>query len=337
MNSLTFLDRSAKAKLQPLYVVHGDELFLKRQVLLALRRLVLGPDADPFAQSSHSGDKVSFATVRDDVETLPLLSPRRLVVIDNADPFVSRERARLEKYVPQLLERKPITGSLVLDVQTWAANTRLAKLVPDASVLTCKAPSTAQLPQWCVLWCAAQHGKELADAAASLLVDLVGNEMGQLDQEMEKLALFIGDTPRIEAKTVDQMVGQSRSEKTWEIFDLIGAGRTGDAVAFLGRLFDQGEDPMRLLGAFSMQLRRLAQAGRLCSQGGTLPAALEQVGILPFARRSAEQQLRHLGRHRADRLYDWLLQTDLGLKGSSGLPPRTLLERLVVQLSRPRV
>ena len=47
-----------------------------------------------------------------------------------------------------------------------------------------------------------------------------------------------------------------------------------------------------------------------------------------------EQQLRHLGRRRLDRLYDWLLEADLGLKGSSQLPPRTLLERMVVQLAR---
>jgi DNA polymerase-3 subunit delta len=91
---------------------------------------------------------------------------------------------------------------------------------------------------------------------------------------------------------------------------------------------------MRLLGAFSMQLRRLAQAYQLNQQGAPMASALEQVGILPFAIRGAEQQLRHLGRRRAERLYDWLLEIDLGLKGSSQLPPRTLLERFLVQLGR---
>ena len=63
---------------------------------------------------------------------------------------------------------------------------------------------------------------------------------------------------------------------------------------------------------------------------GSTPAA----GIPPFALRDSEQQLKHLGRRRLDRLYDWLLETDLGLKGSSWLPPKTLMERLVVQLAR---
>jgi DNA polymerase-3 subunit delta len=49
-----------------------------------------------------------------------------------------------------------------------------------------------------------------------------------------------------------------------------------------------------------------------------------------------EQQLRHLGRRRLNRLYEWLIDADGGLKGGSQLPKRTILERLVVQLARDK-
>ena len=52
MDSLTFLHGAAKAKHRPIYVLHGDESFLKRRVLAALRTLVLGAD-DHRAMSSH--------------------------------------------------------------------------------------------------------------------------------------------------------------------------------------------------------------------------------------------------------------------------------------------
>src|SRR5262249_10815586 len=194
----------------------------------------------------------------------------------------------------------------------------------------------ARLPEWCTSWAANRHGKQLAAAAARLLVDLVGEEMGLLDQELAKLAVYVGDKARIDASDVDALVGNSREEKTWQIFDLIGAGKTGEALTLLQRLFDKGEGPMKLVGAFSFQLRRLAQAARGVALGTSLSTALEDAGVAPFAVRSAEGQLRHLGRCRADRLYDWLLEADLGLKGGSALPPRTLLERLVVRLAAPR-
>jgi DNA polymerase-3 subunit delta len=333
MDSLTFLKQKARGAPQPVYVLHGDEAFLKRQVLAALRTLVLGPD-EGFGLSAHPGDKATYAAVHDELETLPFLSPRRLVVVDNADPFVTRERQRLEKYAA----KPSATGVLVLDVHTWQASTKLAKAVPDAGTVVCKTPATHHLPQWCKEWCAAQHGKDLAVPAARLLVDLVGPDMGLLDQELNKLAVYAGEAKRITEEDVDRLVGQSREENTWKIFDLIGAGRVGDSLTFLGRLLDQGEDPLRLLGAFSMQLRRLAQAARLHGDGLALDKALDEVGVpsFPAARQGAQQQLRHLGRRRLNQVYDWLLQTDVGLKGGSQLPPRTLLERLVVQLARPR-
>ena len=45
--------------------------------------------------------------------------------------------------------------------------------------------------------------------------------------------------------------------------------------------------------------------------------------------------LRHLGRRRLDRVYDWLLEADLGMKGDSQLPERTQLERLIIRLALP--
>ncbi len=329
MDSLAFLDRGERAKISPFMVLHGDEAFLKRQVLLALRQRVLGVEADDLALSTHAGDKAVFAAIFDELQTLPFFSKRRLVVIDNADPFVSKCRGLLEKKVQHM----PATGVLVLDVKSWPSNTRLAKLVDDAATIVCKAPAAFRLPPWCVRW-AAQYGKQLTQPAATLLVDLVGAEMGLLDQELQKLAIYVGARPLIEPADVDQLVGHSRSENTFKIFDALGAGQTSAALALLGRLFEQGEEPLQILGAFSYQLRKLAKAGLLAQQGQPLAAALEQAGIPPFAVRSGEQQLRHLGRRRANRLYDWLLETDFGLKGGSPLPAKTLLERLVIRLAR---
>jgi DNA polymerase-3 subunit delta len=332
MDALTFLERPPKAKPQPVYAVAGDEDFLKRQVLISLKDLVLGGSDESFGLSTYPGDKTEFATVRDELDTVPFLGGRRLIVVEAADPFVTRYRSNLEKYVGQ----PSATGVLALEVKTWPANTKLAKLVPDAATLTCKAPPVYRLPQWCVQWAASRHDKQLAMPAAQLLVDLVGGEMGQLDQELAKLAVYVGAAKKIDVADVDVLVGRGHSASAFKIFDAIGASKPAEALAILDSLFDQGEEPIRILAAFSMQLRRLAQAARLTEQGVASSAALAQAGVPPFALRDSEQQLRHIGTRRAGKLYDWLLEADLGMKGSSQLPPRTLLERLIVRLARPR-
>ncbi len=330
MDSTTFLDRSGKGKPQPVYVLAGDEPFLKRQVVLALRRWLFGEDDESFGFSTYAGESAVWASVHDELQTLPFLGGRRLVLIDAADPFVTEHRPALERYV----QAPSATGVLVLDVKTWPANTRLAKLIDANGTITCNALKVGQLPAWCVRWCQAHQGKQLAREAAQLLVELIGDEMGLLDQELAKLAVFVGEANIIQTDDVDRLVGQGRTGDVWKIFDLIAAARTGDALALLDRLFDQGNPPEALLGAFSYQIRPLARAGRLLAQGKSPAAALAEAGAQAWKARENEALMRHLGRRRLARLYDWLLEVDLGMKGGSQLPKELLLQRLVVRLAR---
>src|SRR5207248_1473827 len=99
----------------------------------------------------------------------------------------------------------------------------------------------------------------LAVDAAQLLTELVEPEMGLLDQELLKLSIYIGGKPKIEFADVDKLVGNNRAEDIWKMFDAIAAGNVRDALAVVDRLFDQGEEPLRIVGAMSWQLRKLAQ------------------------------------------------------------------------------
>jgi DNA polymerase-3 subunit delta len=336
MECLTFLERLDKQKPQPLYVLHGNEPFLESQARVGLRKLILGEHDDGFASSDYPGDKATWATVMDDLATLPMLSPRRLVTVLEADPFVSRERAKLEKMVAERVKLTTFSGVLVLCVRTWAANTKLAKLVPESMTIICKTPETYTLPNWCIEWCQTTYGKTLAANAARLLVEFIGPHMGQLDAELDKLAVYVGNGTKIEARDVDTLVGGRQAENAWRLFDLISAGKAAEALTFLERLLDQGEDAMKLLGAFSYRFRQVAQCGRLAAQGVPLAEAMKRAEVPHPAKPSIEAQLRQLGRARLDRLYDWLLEADQGMKGGSQLTPRQLIERLVVQLVRER-
>src|SRR5215831_9363016 len=139
MDSLAFLKWTGP--IGPLYVLHGDEAFLKRQALEFIRARALGSDADDQSLATHTGDKATFAAVFDELQTVPFFSPRRVVVVDAADPFVTKFRPQLEKNVGKL----PATGVLVLEVKSWAANTRLAKMVAGDATIVCKAPPAYKL------------------------------------------------------------------------------------------------------------------------------------------------------------------------------------------------
>ena len=329
MDALAFVEAKKTGEPQPVYVLAGAERFLKLQALERIQRLALGESGDDFARSSYAGDAVDLATVRDELSTLPFLSPRRLVIVQDADGFITKYRDGLEDYVAAPSR----SGVLVLDVKSWKTNTRLAKALPDAGLISCGVPernAAAWVRSWLTKWATLQYDKKLEPAALNLLLELVGHELGVLDQELAKLATNAGTAPVITAKDVDQLVGHSREENVWNIFDAIAQGQKAKALAMLHHLLDHGQEPIGLLGALGWQLRRLAQAARLQQQGVPVGQAVQRVGL--FKVEQANQLLRHLG-PRALRLYDWLLEADLRMKSSADLPARTLLERLVVRLA----
>jgi len=334
VDALPFI-AAAKAKRHPIYALSGDEDFLKRLARERIIATALGGEDAEFAVTVYSGDKLEFSTVRNNLDTLPFLAPCRIVVVENADPFVTDHRPALEHYAA-----KPnAAGVLVLELKTFPETTKLAKALPDAAKVSCKSLPAYKLPAWCVEWARSHHNKKLAVDVAEALVELVGASMGLLDQELGKLASAIGDKPGIGIEDVQRFVGRSKSADVFRILDAIGEGQPGEALSILEELFAEGEDPMAVLGPLTAQLRKLAAVGRLhLGDGLLLGPAMDaaKVPAWPRARESCERQLRHLGRRRLEKLTEWLTDINLGLKGGNPLPERVQVERLVVLLARRR-
>jgi DNA polymerase-3 subunit delta len=343
MDAQAFLDKAAKAKRQPVYALVGEEDFLKRRVRDAIITSILG-DADPaFAVSAFPGEKLDFSTVRNELETLPFLAPCRIVVIDNADtkgpggaePFLSRNRPALEQYVA----KPSAVGVLILDVKSFPETTKLAKALPDAAKIVCKAPREDGLPAWCVGWAKSQYGKSLTRDAAEELVERVGAAMGLLDQELGKLAVAVGTKAAIGPDDVDRLVGRSKESNVFLILDAIGSGQPGEALSILERLLDEGEHPLAILGALTHTLRKLAAVAMLLDRGQSIGMAMDAAGVpsWPKARQGMERQVKWLGKKRLEMLPEWLVELNYGIKGGNPLPERVQPERLVVKLARPAV
>jgi DNA polymerase-3 subunit delta len=330
MDALDFLE-SHSTNLASVYAVFGDEDFLKRQVIQAIRRRVFGSEADEFGLSTYAAESAQWPEIQAELETRAFFGPVRLVIIENADLFVTQARPALEKYVA----RPAPTGILVLELRSFPATTRLAKSLTGSASIACKALPPARAVDWCRHWATQRHEQSISAAAARLLVDLVGPELGLLDQELAKLSVFVGPGQGIGEKEVDLLVGNSSEANTFKVFDAIATGDIGAAMQVIDRVLAQGDEPLRVLGAFTYQLRNLVRIVRLTQQGHRIREAFDTLGVPPYGRTRLEQLARHLGKKRIDRLYQWLIETDQALKSSSQLPERVLLERLVARLAQP--
>lgn len=331
MLATEFLKNPSGSNAGPIVALYGAERLLKRLSLAAVTDMVLGADRDVDVQPERiEGKSADWARVMDTLLTVSMWSPKQMVVVEDADDFVSEHRAGLEKY----LERPAKKSVLVLDVKSWPATTRLAKKTVEIGLpIDCGSLKPAQLAPWLVERAKNEYGKKLDRAAAGLLTELAGTELGLLDMELAKLAAYAGEQATIDSAAVTKLVGGWKAETTWKLLDAVRDGHLAQALELLDKLLRSGEAAMKLLGGINYAYRPLAKATDLARLGTPLPAALEQAGVKPFQLQAMVAYLRRLGRPTAEKIGPWLLEADLDLKGRSQLGERMVLERLMVRLA----
>lgn len=329
MRATEFLKSPEKHLAAPVVAIFGEDRWLKGTARRFIERAVLGED-DEAGPTRLAGKDAEFKNVCDELLTVSMWSPQRLVIVDDADEFVSRNRSDLEKYA-----KKPAKKSvLVLDVKTWPKTTKLAKLVAETGLgIDCQALNGAELNEWMQSLARDQHGKTFRKDALVLLVALAGADLGLLEQELAKLASFVGERAEITAEDVRTLVGGWSAETTFAMTSALQSGRIDQALAHLDKLLLAGESTHKILGGINYVYRRLIRAAEAARTGSNLAQALRKQGIYPGEISISERYMRSLGRARVDGFSRLLLDAERNLKGSSRVPERLVLEHLLVQLS----
>jgi DNA polymerase III subunit delta len=331
MHATEFARQSGKAAQAALVVLYGSERHLVSSVVGTLCREVLGaPVEEAHGLLRFAGKDADFRTIHDELQMVSMFSSRKLVVVEEADEFVTRFRPQLENYV----EKPSRKSLLVLDVKTWRSNTRLAKKVAECGLaVECSELTGAKLTGWLTAQAKQQHEKQLTREAAQLMTELAGTGLGLLDQELGKLAAYVGDRKRIDVEDVRKLVGGWKAETTWTMIDAVRDGRVDVALACLHKLLYAGEAPQKILGGMNYVFRKFAEATERSRTGQPLRVALKESGVFPRDIDEAEKYLRRIGRPRAEQILERLARTDYGMKGGSRMPERLQMERLLLALA----
>lgn len=310
------------------YLFVGQELFLRRTNLHRLIDTTLG-DADPaLAVAEFDGAIATPAQVLDELRTLPFLAARRIVIVHDADKFITDNRATLERYA----ETPCATGVLILLADRSQGNTNLQKAVAAAGgVVACDKLNTSELGGWIRDRAKDAYGKTIDYQTASLLADLVGDDLGRLDSELDKLATFLGEGRKtISADDVDELVANQRLHDAFELTGAIAAKDAREALVRWNDMINKDSSaPYTAVGLIAWQVRRFLQARQLRRQGLSRDEVLSRLRVPPFLRNSFAEQVRSFSEPRLRLLLRELVSVDLAAK-TGGAPPERSIETFIV-------
>lgn len=320
---------AASGRLDPVYLLVGPDGAMKANLVTQIIESIEADfrpfNVDKLFPPDHKEEaRKQFWTALQLARTLPMMAPRRVIVVAQAEKLMtifkagddeaaqpadapsgrkarravqkSAGEAELEAFEEYLANPSPDAVMVFVAGEGLNRSLKPVKLLEKlAVVVDCDPlPGGGDAAAW-VRAEAAGEGVRVEPAAARLLATLAAGDITRLRAEFERAVLFASGEGIITEAAVREVASAATSQDPWAMTNAIGRGAAGDALRELALKIDAGEYPPMILG----QLRWFVSA-KLPPQ--RVPSAI-----------------------------DALLRTDLALKTSGG-DPRVLLERLVVEL-----
>ncbi len=214
-----------KKDFKPVYFLHGTEAFFIDQLTDFIENSVLSEAERAFNLSVFYGKEVDHKAVIDAARRYPMGAERQVVILKEAQEM--RSLSQLESYVVQPL---PTTLLLICHKhKRFDMRSKLAKaLKKHAVVFEAKPLYENQIPGWIESWLR-QRGMPVEPAAASLIAEYLGSDLGKVDNELRKLALNLPKGTRITQAHIETHIGISKDYNVFELQRALAGREIGKA------------------------------------------------------------------------------------------------------------
>jgi DNA polymerase-3 subunit delta len=222
-----FLQAAERGQPPAVALLHGaDEQLLDDALDLVTRGLFADPTERALGREVLEGEEISVEAVTRSAATLPLMTQRRLVIVRRAHLLPARDRETLTAYA-----RDPNPSTcllLVADDVLPGARGRvdhwLLGALPPAAIVGLPVRRGRGVEDW-LKQRAAAEGLTVADDAARLLVQWVGDDGARLRGEARKAALLGGsDNRRVGVDEVSAIVGEQRVSAAFDLSRAVERG-----------------------------------------------------------------------------------------------------------------
>jgi DNA polymerase III subunit delta len=329
-------------------VLHGKDNYRIGELTRELAALLREAHGE-IEEYRYDGAAVQLADVLDELRSYGLIQRHKFVILDNADRFLAGKggddedeeggggkgavnRGGLERYAAAPVD----DATLLMRAETWRPGNLDKAVKKVGAIIKCEPIKEPEALAWCIKECAPRHGVKLDAAAAERLVALCGADCGRLDNEIAKLAAYIGPGGAVTTATVAELVGATREDEVWSIQGPLASGDAAAAVARIRELMRLSRQPDTTLTLITWSLcdlmRKVHGAAQLQRQGVNPFEVGKRMKIWGDARDAILGAARRIEPSDAAMLLDAALRTDFHNKTGRGLPIRSL-EALAVQIA----
>lgn len=306
-----------------IYLLYGEEAFLKNSYKNRLKEAIIGDDTMNFARFEGKGLDVDELIRLAD--TMPFFAERRLILVEDSGFFKSASDALV-----QCLPSMPDTTILLFVETEVDKRNRLYKKVKDMGYAAeLNRQDSAQLARWAggIL---TREQKKITKHTMELFLSMAGDDMENIRMELEKLISY---TLGREVITDEDVLAVCTVQVTNRIFEMVSAivnRQPRKAMDLYEDLLTLKEPPMRILFLIARQFNQLLQVKDLMGKGMDKGTIASKLKMQPFVVGKTMPQARQFGREQILSYVEFCVETEEAVK-SGRLQDRLAVELLITR------
>lgn len=308
---------------KPVYLLFGEEAFLKNSYKNQMKAAITGGDTMNFNQFEGKGiDVKELISLAD---TMPFFAEKRLILAEDSG-FFKGGSEELLSYLPQI----PETTCMIFVESDVDKRGKMFKKVKELGyVCEMERQDGAQLARWAgtIL---AREGKKITGNTMELFLNMTGDDMENIRMELEKLISFTLGREVITAEDVEAICTVRVTNKIFDMVTAMVNRQTRKAMDLYEDLLTLKEPPMRILFLIARQFNQLLQAKELMGKGMDKGGIASRLKIPPFAAGKLMPQARTFSREQILSYVNLCVETEEAVK-TGKLNDRMAVELLLTQ------
>jgi len=264
------------AQFSHLYLLYGEEAYLRRQYRDKLRAALVPAD-DTMNCSVYSGKDINASEVVDLAGTMPFFAERRVIIIENSGWLKSGNDQFLA-----LVKAIPDTTYLILVEEETDKRSKLYKAVTaNGYAALCEMQDEATLRKW-VMGLLKKENKLITPDALTLLLDKTGTSMENIRREVEKLVCYKYYDEGITVSDVEELCIVQIQNQIFDMVEAVAQKKQKQALKLYYNLLALKEAPMKILALIARQFNMLLQVKEMKTKGYHESDIAKQTGLNPY-------------------------------------------------------
>ncbi len=265
-------------KYKNLYVLYGPQSYNRKRYKDALIRIFL-PQGDSMNLTTFYGKKIDLNEVSDTINTMPFLSDKRVVVLEDTELFT-----RANDELAQLLANIPETSVVIFSEEKADARLKQTKAAKaDGCVAEFGNLSESELRDWIFRKLSREH-RPITRDALDMFIARCGDDMWQISNELEKVISYTFGKDGIRCEDVDAVIGAPAEDRIFAMIDSILCGNKKAALSYYKDLLVLRSEPRRVLSLLRDQLRLMLHARELSNENMTPAKIAAELGNMKESR-----------------------------------------------------